>query len=152
MLKWQEVGYEPSVTLSEQPKRLKPAELDGGSTPAMMEEKKAREALRRLEQQLKDALRTRTTAQLGEHQILRRAFVKFDKDQSGSVDLEEFCKALEHLGLHCQDVGLPGWGGVPQSVMRAQFERFDADSSGTIEYDEFLTILVSTDDTQTKMY
>ena len=46
-------------------------------------------AVDRLEQQVKDALLARTTAHMGEQRILKNAFIKFDKDASGSVDYPE---------------------------------------------------------------
>ena len=150
MLKWQDQGYQSNVTLPPQAKRP-PAEHEG-PTAEQIEERKARLAMRKLEQQLKDALRARTTYQLSEHRILKKAFVKFDTDCSGHVDLHEFSKALEHMGLHTENQGLPGWGGVPASVMKALFDRFDGDGSGTIDYEEFLEALMTNDDEQTKMY
>ena len=131
MLQWQKVGYKPNVELPPQPPRPEPEE--DGPTPEELAERDEKLALRKLEQQLKDALRSRTTYQISEHRIMKKAFVKFDTDCSGSVDYHEFSKALEHMGLHTQDEGLPGWGGVKASVMRALFEKFDIDGGGTIQ-------------------
>lgn len=90
----------------------------------------------KLEQQVRDALFSRSTAHLGEHRILRTAFSKFDKDGSGSVDQHEFAKALEYLGLHTADGGLPGSGGLPTDVVVGLFERYDKDQSGHVDYEE----------------
>lgn len=81
----------------------------------------------RLEVQLRDALVARTTAQYGPHRVFKAAFAKFDSDHNGAVDFPEFRQALEHLGLHTADVGLPGPGGVAEDVMWALFCRYDAD-------------------------
>lgn len=102
-------------------------------------------AVDRLEQQVKDALLARTTAHMGEQRILKNAFIKFDKDASGSVDYPEFARALEHIGLHQENEGLMGNGGLPAGVVRALFARYDVDGSGSVEYDEFCSILLSPD-------
>ena len=78
---------------------------------------------------------------MGEMRILKDAFTKFDKDCSGSVDYHEFSLALEHLGLHQADEGLPGMGGLAPGLVRALFNRYDEDGSGSVEYDEFCKTL-----------
>jgi len=104
-----------------------------------------RTAVDRLEQQLRDALFARTTAHMAEHRILSTAFQKFDKDLSGSVDLREFSLALEHLGLHQADAGLPGQGGLPPGTVSALFRRYDVDNSGMLEYGEFRDAMLAPD-------
>lgn len=101
-----------------------------------------RKLVDKLEQQLRDALFARTTAHLGEQRILKSAFTKFDKDCSNSVDFKEFSLALEHLGLHQEDKGLPGQGGLPTAVVEALFKRYDADGSGQLEYNEFAAAIM----------
>ena len=96
-----------------------------------------RKAIDRVEAQLRDALFSRSTAHLGEQRLLKNAFTKFDKDCSGSVDLKEFMLALEHLGLHTEDKGLPGQGGLPYATVEALFNRYDKDGSGHLDYEEF---------------
>lgn len=130
MLEWQKMGYNPVVELPPQPQRPEPE--PEGPTPEEMVEREDKLALRKLEQQLKDALRARSTYHLSEHRIMKKAFAKFDADCSGSVDFDEFSHALEHMGLHTRDHGLPGWGGVKPGVMRMLFDKFDADQGGTI--------------------
>ena len=130
MRQWQKAGYTPNVQLPAQPPRPEPEQ--DGPTPEQIVQNEDRVALRKLEQQLKDALRARTKYHLSEHRIMKKAFTKFDTDCSGSVDFHEFSKALEHMGLHTQGDGLPGWGGVKPSVMRALFNKFDTDGGGTI--------------------
>ena len=99
----------------------------------------------KLEQQVRDALFARTTAHLGEHRILKSAFNRFDKDASGSVDIHEFEKALEHLGLHTADGGLPGAGGLPTAVVHGLFYRYDTDGSGHVDYEEFCAAVLQED-------
>jgi len=112
---------------------------------AELAEAEARKAVDRLEQQVRDALFARTTAHLAEHRILKNAFTKFDKDSSGFVDLKEFSLALEHLGLHMADHGLPGQGGLQPWVVERLFARYDADGSGALEYTEFCGAMLSPD-------
>ena len=100
------------------------------------------EAVSRLEQQVRDAVWARTTAFVGEERVLKAAFAFFDKDSSGSVDVDEFVKALESLGLHTRKAGLPGHGGLPVSVVEALFARYDVDASGTVDYNEFCSVLL----------
>jgi len=101
-----------------------------------------RKEVDRLEQQVRDALFARTTAHMGEQRILKNAFSKFDKDASGNVDLTEFALALEHLGLHTEEKGLPGQGGLPMSTVKALFRRYDKDDSGSVDYEEFAVQLL----------
>ena len=96
------------------------------------------DGIERLKQQLRDALFARTTSQISEIRVLKKSFVAFDADASGSVDFTEFCKALEHLGLHIDGVGMPGRGGVPMPVVQGLFNAFDGDGSGQIDYTEFI--------------
>jgi hypothetical protein len=90
----------------------------------------------KLEQQVRDALFARSTAHLGEHRVLKNAFTKFDADCSGYVDRHEFGKCLEYLGLHTENEGNQGLGGVPAEIVTSLFGRYDTDDSGEIEYDE----------------
>ena len=110
-------------------------------------------AVDKVEQQLRDALFSRTTVHIGEQRILKAAFTKFDKDASGEVDIHEFIKALEYIGLHTAEHGLPGEGGNPRDVVEALFRRYDLDGSGTIDYDEFCNaILKEQSEMQHKLY
>jgi len=126
-----------------EPRKSQPPPYEGFPRPppkpcAKDQEKALTDGVRKLEQMLRDALFARTTAQFNEWRVLRKAFQAFDRDASGSVDIHEFIDALESLGLHSVDSGLPGLGGVPRSVVEELFSRFDADGSGSIEYDEFV--------------
>lgn len=117
-----------------------------GMTPEQVAAYKLEQNTRKLEQLLRDALVARTTAQVNEHRILRKSFATFDRDCSGSIDIGEFRKALEGLGLHIRGVGLPGRGGIDVEVVQALFDRVDTDGSGQIDYDEFSSYLLTPPD------
>lgn len=99
-----------------------------------------------LEARLRQAVWARSTAHVGEERTLKQAFAKFDKDHSGNVDLDEFKYTLEHLGLHCNEGGLQGQGGMEPAVVEMLFSRYDADGGGTISYDEFCTAFLKEGD------
>lgn len=105
-----------------------------------------RASIVKLEQQLIEALFSRTTAHFGEHRVLRSAFTKFDLDMSGAVDIHEFKKALEYIGLHTAEAGLPGQGGMPSAVIEGLFAQYDKDGSGQLDYNEFVESLLSNKD------
>ena len=67
------------------------------------------------------------TCHISEATILKNAFAKFDRDESGNVDFKEFCLALEHLGLHIQGLGAPGLGGIRREIAVEVFSRMDSD-------------------------
>ena len=100
----------------------------------------------RMEKQLIDALFARTTAHVGEHRILKSAFTKFDTDMSGAISCKEFKKALECLGLHSSESGLPGFGGYPEAVVEGLFASYDKDGSGEIDYNESVEQLLKDKD------
>jgi len=86
------------------------------------------------EAELLKKLEQKTTARLSEETILTRAFKYFDLDNSGTVSLDEWLRALEKIGILILD--------------RAQFERFfreyDTDASGYLDYKEFSAVICGT--------
>lgn len=58
---------------------------------------------------------------------LRARFDAFDQDRDGKIDVREFERLLDELGL-----------GYTQAQAFAAFESIDTDSSGRIEFVEFL--------------
>ena len=102
MLQWQADCDSKDLDLPQQQKCLPPEHV-GFRRPlppdAELEKRRFNAACERLEQLLRDALFARTTSQISEGRVLERAFKQFDKDASGALDLSEFCKALEYLGL-----------------------------------------------------
>lgn len=99
-------------------------------------------AINRLELAVFDSLFSRTTAHYGEHRVFKTAFTKFDTNLSGTVDIKEFTKALECLGLHTAENGLPGQGGVPQIVVNGLFARYDTDGAPCPEADGHVQVLI----------
>ena len=102
-------------------------------------------AVNKVEQQVRDALFARTTAHIGEARVLKNAFAKFDKDLSGEVEYEEFSLALEHLGLHTEEEGLRGEGGLSKEVVEALFARYDTSGDGKVSFQEFSAALLAPD-------
>ena len=74
------------------------------------------------------------------------AFNKADTDRNNGVDFDEFCKALEYLGLHIRGKGLAGLGGVEESVVQALFEKFDTSGDERIEWEEFSSALLAVEE------
>mmetsp|Transcript_23652 Transcript_23652/g.47229 ORF Transcript_23652/g.47229 Transcript_23652/m.47229 type:complete len:174 (-) Transcript_23652:282-803(-) len=127
--------------------RQGPQPMMGANMPTEMDTERAKniaiaKQIDRLEQQIREALWARTTAHKGEERVLKDAFLFFDKDRSGAVDVKEFAQALEHLGLHTQSTGLPGYGGLQPEVVTGLFSRYDADGSGSLDTSEFFTSLM----------
>lgn len=93
---------------------------------------------------------------LKEQSLVQKAFHAIDKDRSGSIQLDEFCNAMRHIGMDEADAmhafqqftgdqkvseisysdflaaGLHSGAVVNNDACRAVFQRFDADKSGTI--------------------
>ena len=53
----------------------------------------------KFESELKAKLTQKTTSHKGEEQVLMQAFKYFDLNNSGSVDLQEFLKTVEKVGV-----------------------------------------------------
>ena len=60
----------------------------------------------------------------------RIAFLKFDADQSGSIDQFELKKVLEHMNVKVSD-----------SDVFQMISEVDEDNSGAIEFQEFLNVM-----------
>ena len=58
---------------------------------------------------------------------IQRKFRIMDDDNSGSLDIQEFEKAMKESGLQCT-----------KAELERLFKYFDADGSGTIDFEEFL--------------
>lgn len=87
-----------------------------------------RGVLMRLQLELRESIRARTSSQHGERSTLRKAFNNIDTDRSGMLSIEEFSRALERFGLHTADYGLKGGaGGVSSEVVKALFDSFDSE-------------------------
>lgn len=65
---------------------------------------------------------------------LFRAFQKYDGDQSGNIDFDEFRNVCDFAGL--------GAGVLSVQDQRTLFEQADADGGGTVDFAEFLKVVV----------
>ena len=61
--------------------------------------------------------------------VLSSIFKKYDEDNSGELDFEEFSQALDNLGI------------IDEHAQRALFHLADADNGGTISIDEFIELV-----------
>jgi hypothetical protein len=147
MLKWQEQGYEsPSLAPRPQPSPSQEQLESEEQAEEARAQRKLEQGIAKLELVLKDALLARSTPHLSENRVLRNAFRNFDRDLSGKVDEDEFCRSLEHLGMHIDKEGLPGLGGLQPEIVRGLFRRFDDDASGQLDYEEFIAGLIKPSD------
>ena len=83
------------------------------------------------ENELRQKLSQKSTAHISDETVLVRAFKYFDLDNSESVDLDEWKKALEKIGMV-----LPS-----PSVCDQLFHYYDTDKSGALDYKEFAAII-----------
>ncbi len=63
-------------------------------------------------------------------QRLEAAFKMFDKDESGSVDLDEFKEMFSGIN-------------VSEEVWKEMIKECDADNNGTISFEEFTNMLMN---------
>jgi Ca2+-binding EF-hand superfamily protein len=80
---------------------------------------------------LREKLSQKSTAHVSDETILIRAFKYFDLDNTETVDIDEWKKAIEKIG-----VVLPN----PQ-VVEELFRYYDTDKSGALDYKEFSAII-----------
>jgi Ca2+-binding EF-hand superfamily protein len=79
------------------------------------------------ERELKNKLAEKTRGAQSEESVLRRAFKYFDLNDNGTVEPEEFAKAIEKIGIQ-----------IPtQQDLNTLFSIYDLDGSGAIDYNEF---------------
>lgn len=88
-----------------------------------------------IEKRLIEAIRSRSS---GSHEMraLETTFKQFDADKNGTIEFEEFQKAMERFGLATG--GHESVSGCTVEVIMALFERYDPDGSGSLSYDEFI--------------
>lgn len=82
-----------------------------------------KEVLRKLTQ--------KTTGGQNEEAVLRRAFKYFDIDNSGNVNMQEFQKAVEKVGILIPTL----------QDLQVIFNCYDVDGSGHLDYNEFAAIV-----------
>ncbi len=75
---------------------------------------------------------TKKINQLTEEQKeeIENAFLLFDKDKSGSIDVNELKDAMKALGIH-----------LKKQEVRAKMTKVDKDGSGAIDRDEFMSLM-----------
>ena len=83
------------------------------------------------ENELRQKLSQKSTAHISDETVLIRAFKYFDLDNSETVDLDEWQKALQKIGMV-----LPS----PASCEEL-FRYYDTDKSGALDYKEFSAII-----------
>lgn len=87
-----------------------------------------------IEKLLIDAIRARSSNS-NEAQALEKVFKQFDANKNGTIDLPEFCTAMERFGMATSNA--PGAAVTPQ-LMSALFDRYDTDGMGSLSYEEFI--------------
>jgi len=79
------------------------------------------------ERELKNKLSEKTKGAQSEQQVLMKAFKYFDLNDNGTVEPEEFAKAIEKIGIQ-----------IPtKQDLDMLFSIYDIDGSGGISYKEF---------------
>jgi len=97
---------------------------------ALDERRKQKKLVRRLREQLQVKFKRTETLPMD----LFRAFQKFDTDQSGVIDFDEFVHVCDNVGL--------GQGTLDNGEMRLLFKQADKDQSGSVDFAEFLKVVV----------
>jgi Ca2+-binding EF-hand superfamily protein len=83
------------------------------------------------ERELKNKLSQKATMNQSEETVLQKSFKYFDLNNNGTVEPEEFAKAIEKIGIT-----------IPtQQDLNALFSIYDADRSGALDYKEFGSML-----------
>lgn len=83
------------------------------------------------QRELKNKLAQKSSGAQSEEAILMKAFKYFDLNNNGTVEPDEFAKAIEKIGIM-----------IPtQQDLQALFSIYDADNSGSLDYKEFSVAL-----------
>jgi len=83
------------------------------------------------ERELKNKLAEKTKGAQSEESVLKKAFKYFDLNDNGTVEPDEFAKAIEKIGIQ-----------IPtKQDLNTLFNIYDLDGSGAIDYNEFSTVL-----------
>lgn len=84
----------------------------------------------RFEGELKEKLLQKSNHKLTEEACLIKMFKYFDIFDKGSVDLNDFMKAMEKIGLY-----------YSKQELEPLFRAYDSDGSGNLDYKEFSAII-----------
>jgi len=87
------------------------------------------------EKTLKQKLSQKSTGMASEEAVLLKCFKYFDLNNNGTVEPEEFAKAVEKIGIM-----IPS-----QQDLNALYSIYDKDGSGTLEYREFASEIFGRD-------
>jgi len=83
------------------------------------------------ERELKNKLAEKTKGAQSEETVLKKAFKYFDLNDNGTVEPDEFAKAIEKIGIQ-----------IPtKQDLNTLFSIYDLDGSGAIDYQEFSGVL-----------
>lgn len=83
------------------------------------------------EKELKNKLQQKSSGITSEEQVLKKSFKYFDLNGNGTVEPDEFAKAVEKIGIM-----------IPtKQDLEALFSIYDADGSGALDYNEFSSAL-----------
>jgi hypothetical protein len=89
---------------------------------------------------LKNKLAEKTRGAQSEESVLKKAFKYFDLNDNGSVEPDEFAKAIEKIGIQ-----------IPtRQDLNTLFNIYDADGSGALDYQEFSAVLFNKGDTSSR--
>jgi Ca2+-binding EF-hand superfamily protein len=85
------------------------------------------------EKELRAKLLQKSTSHQSEEAILLKNFRFFDLNNSGTVEFQEFVKAVEKIGIQTFD----------EDQLNQLYKFYDTDKDGVIDYREFASILMS---------
>lgn len=88
----------------------------------------------KFEKELKEKLLQKSNSKTTEEATLMKMFKFFDINDSGAVNLQEFVKAMEKIGLYYNE-----------KQLAPLFQTYDRDGSGELDYQEFASIVFGSD-------
>ena len=82
------------------------------------------------EAELKQKLQSKSTPHLSEETVLLKAFKYFDLNNNGTVEPDEWVKAIDRLGVTS----------IGADVIKQLFSAYDTDGNGVLDYREFAAV------------